>query len=94
MRQPLTSLPRLLDRPTLVSWKFVPTNPVDILHWYDLVQYRNKIFEHGCAEGLAYPIRHLVIADPGALAAVQSCGPIVWQSKQFALVSVSSSEGG
>ena len=31
------ALPRLLERPTLVNWKFVPSNPPDLQRWYRLL---------------------------------------------------------
>lgn len=42
------SLPRLLDRPTVVSWKFVPTAPSDIQRWYGLIKWRDTVIENGC----------------------------------------------
>ena len=72
-----SSLPRLLDRPTLVNWKFMPTTQRDILHWYALEQYRRQWFEHGCVGSSDYPVKYLLLVDREQ-APAYPCGETVW----------------
>jgi len=81
-------LHRVIDRPTLVSWKFVPTNPADILRWYELLQERNALFAHGCSAGFQPRAALLVVYEKDALERIRDCGPVVWQSGGAALVRV------
>ncbi|HEY0410396.1 MAG TPA: hypothetical protein VGE42_09035, partial [Candidatus Dormibacteraeota bacterium] len=61
-RFPYVRMERLLDRPTLVSWKFVPTNAAEIYRWWDLWRLRLRLFDAGCAGGTAgIPIRYLLV---------------------------------
>jgi hypothetical protein len=82
-------LHRDIARPTLVSWKFVPSNPQDILRWYSLVQIRRRIFLHGCGSNTALPIRWLITLRPTSMERIRNCGPVVWQKGNVALVQVS-----
>jgi hypothetical protein len=79
-------LHREIDRPTLVSWKFVPTNPADILHWYDLIRRRAALFTHGCSAGFQPRPTLLVVFEKEALERIRDCGPVVWQNGDAALV--------
>ena len=42
---PWLAFERLIDRPTLVSFKFNPTQKADIARWYRLVRWRKAVFE-------------------------------------------------
>ncbi len=43
------SLHRQIPRPTLVSRKFLPTRPADILRWHSYLEIRDELFAKGCA---------------------------------------------
>src|SRR5262249_39700199 len=45
---PWLAFERLIGRPTLVSFKFVPTQKADIARWYRLVRWRKAVFEGNC----------------------------------------------
>jgi len=81
---PKVALPMLLDRPTLVSFKFVPTNTRDIYRWYDLLQYRDRVFDEGCKDISRYPVRYLLMTQSPEMKI--PCGKVVWRSDYFALV--------
>lgn len=81
---PKVALPMLLNRPTLVSLKFVPTNARDIYRWYDLLQYRDAVFTEGCKDLDRFPVRYLLMTQARDMNV--PCGRIVWRSKYFALV--------
>jgi hypothetical protein len=46
--------PQLLDferrtgRPTLVTWKFAPTNDAELIAWYRRIKLREALFDQGC----------------------------------------------
>ena len=86
-RFPYVRMERLLDRPTLVSWKFVPTNAAEIYRWWDLWQLRQHLFDAGCAGGTAgIPVRYLLVLRPGTLGRVADCGAVAWSNGTEALV--------
>jgi hypothetical protein len=39
---------RRTERPTLVMWKFAPTNDADLITWYRRILFRRAVFEQGC----------------------------------------------
>jgi hypothetical protein len=82
------SLHRLIPRPTLVSVKFMPTNPVDILRWRSYVEMRREIFVQGCAAPVPVPVRWLVTLRPKSAENLASCGPPVWRKGKVALIPV------
>ena len=81
-------LHRLLDRPTLVSWKFVPTNADEIHRWWGLVQWREALFRKGC-DGEGIPARYILVLRPETLPVIGSCGTLAWTNGMQALVRVS-----
>ena len=74
----------LIDRPTLVSYKFVPTNPRDPYRWYDLIQYRAGVFDEDCKGIGRFPVRYLLMMQRRDMKI--PCGNVVWRSKYFVLV--------
>ncbi|HLJ62720.1 MAG TPA: DUF6798 domain-containing protein [Stellaceae bacterium] len=59
---------RITHRPSLVMWKFDPTNDHDLGEWYRRQQFRESLFTQGCAGDLAYPVDFLLTttsAKPG-----------------------------
>jgi len=81
------NLHRLLDRPTLVSWKFVPTNAGEIRRWWDLMQWREALFRNGC-DGESIPVQYILVLRPETLPLVSSCGTLTWSNGTQALVQV------
>ena len=94
-RFPYVRMERLLDHPTLVSWKFVPTNAAEIYRWWDLWRLRQHLFDAGCAGGAAgIPVRYLLVLRPGTLSRVADCGEVAWSSGAQALIRVELRDGG
>jgi hypothetical protein len=81
-------LVRLLPRPTLANWKFVPTNPAEILRWQSYMELRREVFANGCATRTSVPVRWLVTLEPGTAARLKGCGPPVWRKGSVALIPV------
>lgn len=82
------ALPRLLERPTLVSWKFVPTNPHDLQRWYRLLRYTEELFAQGCREPLEFDVAFLVVLSEARLQAVRNCGEVTYQTNRFTLIRI------
>jgi hypothetical protein len=81
-----TFLPRQLDRPTLVSYKYVPTPPEYLIRWNELLERRKQLFMGDCDALSEYPVSLLVVVDETVLDSVRGCGDIVWQDKKSYLV--------
>lgn len=83
---PEVALPRLLGRPTYVSWKFVPTAPEDLVLWHERMQRRARFFESACAErGELAPALLLGWTDAWD-PRLEACGPVVWRSAHYWLI--------
>ncbi len=82
------SLHRQIPRPTLVSPKFVPTNPVDIVRWKSYIEMREDVFAKGCVAPMPVPVRWLVTLRPKSVARLASCGAPVWRKGNVALIPV------
>ena len=77
-------LPRLISRPSLVSFKYVPNTPADIYRWWDLLEFRKKVYRGECPRAGDPPVRFVLYADraPGEQPA---CGSVVFRSQHFAI---------
>ena len=85
---PWLAFERLIDRPTLVSLKFVPTQKADIARWYRLVRWRNAVFEGDCGRISEYPADYLVTLNVATLTRVAVCGEIVWTNGTYGVVQI------
>ncbi len=85
---PYVGLPRRISRPTLVSWKFLPTNPQDLERWYDLLEFRKAVFKDGCNKSLGYPVRLLLVFKRDTLNAIKNCGKVVWEGESGYLIRI------
>jgi hypothetical protein len=76
---------RRTRHPSLVMWKFTPTNDRDLREWYRRLEFRQALFEKGCKpEPLAYRVDFLLLA-PGSTAAA-GCGRTVLESEHWRLL--------
>jgi len=87
MTFPGVAMPLLLNRPTLVSYKFVPTDPSDIYRWHDLMSFKRAVFEGACPGPLDPQVDYLLLIDASESSA-PACGRVVWRSQHFALAEV------
>lgn len=92
LQRPALSLPRVIDRPMLVTMKITPTNPAGIYRWYDLLQFKREVFAGDCPGPDDPPVRYLILIDPDA-GATAPCGEIIWRSGHFALAELPSAPG-
>ena len=85
---PWLAFERLIDRPTLVSFKFVPTQKADIARWYRLVRWRKAVFEGDCGRISEHPAAYLVTLNAATLTRVAVCGDIVWTNGTYGVVQI------
>ena len=79
-----TGIVRLLDRQTIVAWKFVPTNPAEIYRWWRLIEARRQAFAGRCDR--IEPAAHFLVATAATLPEMQKCGPIIWSNRTYTLI--------
>jgi hypothetical protein len=84
-------LHRVIPRPTLVTWKFVPTNAADTMRWYTFLRERERIFTQGCGQRPDPPVRLLVAFHQDVAQRLQDCGPVVWRRDPVTLIEVAGS---
>jgi hypothetical protein len=93
VQRPDRVLPRVLESPTLVNWKFAPSVPYLSQIWSDRERFRRALFAIGCARPLEYPVSVLVArADRVPDVVLESCGPIVWEKSGLAVIKVLAGE--
>ena len=88
IHQPYVGLPRKLPRPTLVSRKFTPNSPVELVRWHELINFRETLFKNGCSKPFRYPVRLLLVFQQQTLEHVKDCGEIIWQVNETSLVRI------
>ena len=93
MDAPYVRLHRTIPRPTLISWKFVPTNPAEILHWYRLIRQRETLFQKGCSHPMEARVALIVGFKPQSRAQLADCGPVIWQDQDVFLIKVATLDG-
>jgi hypothetical protein len=77
---------RRTGRPSLVSWKFAPTNDPDLREWYRRIEFRKSLFQNGCPQNPAYRAEFLLSTPAGAATLSQSCGPVVLETTHWRLL--------
>jgi hypothetical protein len=77
---------RRTGHPSLVAFKFMPTNDPQIVEWYRRMEFRRTLFEQGCTAGAAYPVDFLLTTPEHAAALTASCGPVVYATDKLALL--------
>jgi hypothetical protein len=85
---PWLAFERLINRPTLVSFKFVPTQRADIARWYRLVRWRLAVFEGNCARLSEHPADYLVTLSVATLTRMAACGDVVWTKDTYGVVRI------
>lgn len=79
------NLIRRIDRQTIVTWKFVPTNSPDIHRWWGLMERRREAFAGDCSK--AEPAARFLVAI-AARAELARCGKIVWSNHAYLLIEI------
>ncbi len=78
---------RRTGRPTLVMWKFTPTNDADLITWYRRTESRRLLFEQGCGPGIhAGNIAYLLTSPARSSRLSSSCGAEILRAGQWALL--------
>ena len=83
---------RLLQRPTLVNYKFVPTDKADLSRWYHLLEWRQSVFDGNCAVIEEYPVAYLMTRTAESIDRLSACTEQVWQGEQIAILQVTPSK--
>jgi uncharacterized protein DUF6798 len=67
---------RRSGRPTLVMWKFAPTNDAELIAWYRRMELRRILFDQGCGPNVdAANIAFLLTTPARAPRLAANCGP-------------------
>jgi hypothetical protein len=83
----LLDFERRTGRPTLVMWKFAPTNDADLITWYRRVQLSQALFDQGCGTDThGVDIRFLLTTVEHASRLVATCGPEVFSLGQWVML--------
>jgi hypothetical protein len=78
---------RRTGRPTLVMWKFTPTNDADLVTWYRRTELRRLLFEQGCGPGTHDEnIAYLLTSPERSSRLAASCGPEILRAGQWVLL--------
>lgn len=86
---PTGGFERLMQRPTLVNWKFVPTLQPEIARWYRLIQWRNKLFAGDCTLLSEQPVSWIILHQPIERTSAIACGSLVWKNESYGVLSIS-----
>jgi hypothetical protein len=83
----LLDFERRTGRPTLVTWKFAPSNDRELIVWYRRVQLRRALFAQGCGPGMSLPdVQYLLTTPASAPRLAASCGPEAIRVGQWVLL--------
>ena len=80
---------RLLERPTLVNFKLVPTAKADLARWYRLILWRQALFDGDCDRIGEHPVDYLITRTDSSPARLSACTDLVWQGEANSVLAVS-----
>jgi hypothetical protein len=67
---------RRTGRPTLVMWKFAPTNDAELIAWYRRMERRQSVFDQGCGVDIGAVQPVLLLTTPATASRLAgTCGP-------------------
>ena len=78
--KPLNSMnfEQLIDRPTLVSWKFVPTTRYEIALWYKRILLKREIYEGKCDSIKQLNVSHVLAVNQLQVDKLSNCGKLLY----------------
>ncbi|MEO1323871.1 MAG: hypothetical protein AAFV59_12790 [Pseudomonadota bacterium] len=82
-RKPWLGIERLMQRSTLVSFKYVPTTDAAMLRWYKLLQWREAFFAGSCEAYEDITVDYLIIAGAETVEDVEDCSVTVWNEGDY-----------
>jgi hypothetical protein len=83
----LLDFERRTGRPSLVMWKFAPTNDADLITWYRRVKLRQAVFDQGCGTDThGTDIPFLLTTPEHASRLAASCGPEAFRVGQWVML--------
>jgi hypothetical protein len=83
----LLDFERRTRRPTLVNWKFAPTNDTELITWYRRMELRQTLFDNGCGSDVfAARISFLLTTPAHASRLAATCGPEVFRVGQWVML--------
>jgi hypothetical protein len=77
---------RRTAHPSLVMWKFAPTNDKQLREWYRRLEFRKSLFEDGCKPVLAYRVDFLLTTPGNAAALAPGCGRAALATEHWRLL--------
>jgi hypothetical protein len=88
--KPLNSMnfEQLIDRPTLVSWKFVPTTRYEIALWYKRILLKREIYEGKCESIKQLDVSHVLVVNQTQQEKLSHCGELIYSSGSYALFTI------
>jgi hypothetical protein len=85
-------LERVARRPSLVTWKFMPTDPPSIREWYRRSEFRRALFDGACAAPeRRYRVAYLLTTVERAQGELRACGAAAYEGGKIALLRVPAS---
>jgi hypothetical protein len=85
--KPLNSmnLEQLIDRPTLVSWKFVPTTHYEIALWYKRILLKREIYEGKCESIKQINVGYVLAVNQLQIDKLSHCGESIYSKGSYTL---------
>jgi hypothetical protein len=88
--KPLNSMnfEQLIDRPTLVSWKFVPTTRYEIALWYKRILLKREFYEGKCDSIKQLNVSHALAVNQLQADKLSQCGEPLYTSGSYVLFTI------
>ena len=78
---------RRTARPTLVMWKFAPTNDAELITWYRRIERRKAVFDQGCGADIGVVRLVFLLTTPAGVSRLATtCGPEVFRAGHWILL--------
>lgn len=74
---------QLVNRPSLVNWKFVPTTKYAIARWYRLMLLKRKAFSGDCSAFASLPAKYYISYSEASYKNVSHCSRTVFSKGKY-----------
>ena len=78
---------RRTGHPTLVMWKFAPTDDAELITWYRRIERRRAVFDQGCVADIGVVRLAFLLTTPAGVSRLATtCGPEVFRAGHWILL--------
>jgi len=79
-------LEREINRPSLVTFKYIPSSKEGLIEWYKRREFKSTLFSNGVQGNEQYPFHYLVTSDQEKIEMLQATHKVIFKKGSYVLM--------